>query len=588
MCVSEFATMVWILYTCELGVASAVLRAHPTSGIAVYLTQEVINNAFVDLDPIPCEGGGIPSSAYSKASNGPLLQPCQKKRKHASTTASLEEDPDRVDLEVGVAKNPTPLSVKIAALEAIETLLTVGGALGAESWRPSIDRLLITVATNGCKGGWAEEEKHIFVSGEPVPTWADFQLAALRALLASLLSPARFRPANLSRGLELFRRGGYRLSWEGKGTILSRMIVGVELELGGRKLDMVKDAEANPRAEVSCSYGEQNFGHLYACLNSKAIGVRNSNGDLRRRRSRVRVRVRVRGSPVHEGECNGEKKDHFTWEDKVVVGVVSAWVLGKIKLLGMRETGTKLAEFCAHALLALEVLIHPRALSLIDFSPSHNGVDGFNRLPDVYSYGNKQNTPFSSEGLGKGPGDSILGGDDLYESWLANDDEIENPVIESGKDKSYPTEKPSETLISDPSSDKINPVADSSIARVFEERVISSAGERIEEKGNEVMGEEQEVLEPIKQAETMAGMVRGHMVAQWVVAEGSALDSVEVEPPTSRSFLAAVADSSVTGDASTSAGASDLERSKHFSMDLERESSVDSLPDIVDGDPDSD
>ena len=82
-----------------------------------------------------------------------------------------------------------------------------GGTLGAESWRPSIDRLLITVATNACKGGWAKEEKHIFVSGEPVPTWADFQLATLRALLASLLSPARFRPANLARGLELFRRG---------------------------------------------------------------------------------------------------------------------------------------------------------------------------------------------------------------------------------------------------------------------------------------------------------------------------------------------------------------------------------------------
>ena len=95
------------------------------AGIAVYLTQEVINNAFVDLDLIPCEGGGIPLSAYSKASNGPLLQPFQKKRKHAGTTASLEEDPDRVDLEVGVATNATPLSVKIAALEAIETLLTV-------------------------------------------------------------------------------------------------------------------------------------------------------------------------------------------------------------------------------------------------------------------------------------------------------------------------------------------------------------------------------------------------------------------------------------------------------------------------------
>lgn len=81
--------------------------------------------------------------------------------------------------------------------------------MGAESWRPSIDSLLISVTTNACKGGWAKEENHFSLSSEPVAAWADFQLAALRALLASLLSPTRFRSPNLARGLELFRRGNF-------------------------------------------------------------------------------------------------------------------------------------------------------------------------------------------------------------------------------------------------------------------------------------------------------------------------------------------------------------------------------------------
>ncbi|KAL6967756.1 hypothetical protein U1Q18_033567 [Sarracenia purpurea var. burkii] len=91
-------------------------------GIAVYLTQEVINNAIVDS--ITRQGDGT-STAWSKASDGVLLQSCQKKRKHAGTNASLGEQPERLALEVGVTKNATPISVKIAALEALEALLTV-------------------------------------------------------------------------------------------------------------------------------------------------------------------------------------------------------------------------------------------------------------------------------------------------------------------------------------------------------------------------------------------------------------------------------------------------------------------------------
>lgn len=41
-------------------------------------------------------------------------------------------------------------------------------------------------------------------------------------------------------------------------------------------------------------------------------------------------------------------------------------------IAGKQQTGTKLAEFCAHAMLTLEVLIHPRALPLVDYVPPNN------------------------------------------------------------------------------------------------------------------------------------------------------------------------------------------------------------------------
>lgn len=83
------------------------------------------------------------------------------------------------------------------------------GASRSESWRADVDHLVINVATNACKYGWVKEGKLIFLPSEPLPTWADFQLAALRALLASILSPARVRPPYLAQGLELFNRGNY-------------------------------------------------------------------------------------------------------------------------------------------------------------------------------------------------------------------------------------------------------------------------------------------------------------------------------------------------------------------------------------------
>lgn len=91
----------------------------------MYLTQDVISNTFIDLDYIGYTTGDSSSNLDSKISYEALPQPVQKKRKHVSTTGSLDEQPDKVGLEVMVPKTPTPMSVKIAALNTLETLLTM-------------------------------------------------------------------------------------------------------------------------------------------------------------------------------------------------------------------------------------------------------------------------------------------------------------------------------------------------------------------------------------------------------------------------------------------------------------------------------
>ncbi|KAJ0988331.1 hypothetical protein J5N97_006687 [Dioscorea zingiberensis] len=259
-------------------------------GMALYLTQEVISNAFGDLNDHPVSGLSTSNINSTRVVSEPPGQITHRKRKHRSEAPV--EHPNGADLEImAVSRKLTaPLAVKIAALRALEALLTVGGSLRSEFWRSDVDFLLITVATNACDAGWASEEK-LALPSEPASSLADYQLAALEALLASLLSTAHVRPPYLSQGLELFRRG-------------------------------------------------------------------------------------------------------------------------------KQETGTKLAAFCAHALLALEVLIHPRALPLVDFPVAKMPkCDGFNSI-----YPKK--TSLTNQKLkGNLGANSDLEDDELYSSWLRSEEE---------------------------------------------------------------------------------------------------------------------------------------------------------------------
>lgn len=92
------------------------------AGIAVYLAPELINNASLDLNSIDYEDCGT-----SVDSAEALFQPSNRKRKQVSLAWSHEEQHKTVGLERGALNRnlTTPNSVKIAALEALEALLTV-------------------------------------------------------------------------------------------------------------------------------------------------------------------------------------------------------------------------------------------------------------------------------------------------------------------------------------------------------------------------------------------------------------------------------------------------------------------------------
>lgn len=420
-------------------------------GMVVYFAQEVIDNAIIDLDSLIHDiGNNASSDAYRKAPSESLLKSSRRKRKHGSRSESFEEHNDSVNMEAEVFKKgrTSSTNLKIAALEAIECLLSVGGSLRSESsqagnqkfWRSKIDNLLIIVATNACDGGWAKEEKSVFGPNEKTSSYADLQLASLRALLASLLSPV-VRPTYLSQALDLFRRG-------------------------------------------------------------------------------------------------------------------------------RQETGTKLAEFCVHALLALEVLIHPRYLPLVDPSPtSINCISaGLNfKLPEnKYSHDKKQN-PF-------------LVND---ENWNQDGDETDYLLTNVEKNVNYP-ENPNETS-GDPEVENIDPTVGSSGIKDSEEQEQQPA---MAASDHFVMGDNKDAV-----------MVDAQLSMENSPQENAICHSVNVGPgrteeESANSEITPGKDFRVDKDDGLAARSEnpiifDSMKGKGSALELDDED-MDSFPDIIDAEPDSD
>ncbi|KAK4268227.1 hypothetical protein QN277_024913 [Acacia crassicarpa] len=281
-------------------------------GMALGLAQEVVSNSSVDLSTIRNRGPGGSSLSNSNVSTKSLLQPKIKKRKRKSMAGSLQHQ-EHNGVCVSAADAPEnypvtpislmPISLRMAALEALEVLITVAGGLKSSEWRKEVDNLLIVTAIDSFEEEWTSEEIITFEQKESAVTSSDLQLAALRALLASFLSFSRERSPHLAQGLQLFHRGKQRI-------------------------------------------------------------------------------------------------------------------------------GTKLSEFCAYALLALELLIHPRALPLVDDSAIHNSSgEAHGNLRDGYAVGRNKSSPLGSQQVVYGTPESD---DDLCQNWLKDGTEPDVPLAKEG------------------------------------------------------------------------------------------------------------------------------------------------------------
>ncbi|MBA0649804.1 hypothetical protein Goklo_017327 [Gossypium klotzschianum] len=175
------------------------------TGAALQIAEELTSYAFIDLDAYWYLNRQQVSNQGFKSTivEAPLLlQPAGKKRKYTATGSLQEnEDMDYLGLQLSNKHLTSPISLKIAALKALQTLLTMGSVLRPDL-RSSINDLLMNVAVNAYDGKWRNDEEN-----EVMSTYTDFLLAALHAVLASLLSQPSVNQHHLVKGLELFRKG---------------------------------------------------------------------------------------------------------------------------------------------------------------------------------------------------------------------------------------------------------------------------------------------------------------------------------------------------------------------------------------------
>ncbi|CAO2833000.1 unnamed protein product [Amaranthus hypochondriacus] len=214
------------------------------SGMALYISEELIDNASVDLKFADSTNDGAPSDEQCVEVS---LQYHRKKRKHGATTGLLMEQRALSCLEPKECQ--ASIALKIASIETLEALLVMGGALICDIWRRRIDDLLMQVATKACRGGCIFDSNPVHLKETKSLAWEDFQLVALHALLASLLSPAGYRPPYLSKSLELLHRGK-----QNTGTKLANFCARALLDL-----EVLVHPRALPLTDMALPSGNRDF-----------------------------------------------------------------------------------------------------------------------------------------------------------------------------------------------------------------------------------------------------------------------------------------------------------------------------------------
>ncbi|XP_031490039.1 uncharacterized protein LOC116257435 isoform X2 [Nymphaea colorata] len=453
---------------------SKALLMSMNAGMALYFASDIIDNASRDLNH-GIQGRGFISFPMLSSKHVTEASNVTKKRKRKLASGGPEDNSNPLQAEVFSDQPNVPFSVLISALQAIEALLMVGGSLRSQSWRPDVDLLLMRVASRACEEGWSYVDSDIIMEDRSF-SWADFQLAALKALLASLLSPCTHRPPYLSYGLALFRKG-------------------------------------------------------------------------------------------------------------------------------KQEAGTQIADFCAHALLALDSLIHPRSLQLI--SPPLGGNGDFSQRFDLLVNENrKSHVPFSQEQKSKFPGMNcpsmqkpdkrnlpidaadIYPDDKLCMGWLADMEENDTDTLYNSEEVQVDCQTESTTF-------KLNTVEKTQCCLVVDAEGILKENTR--NTSLIVVPQTQVAINATAADKSAVEELEGHGLQPPVhMKEGN---SGETEGAESKGMEPLKPVSSPSKEAVVSAGVSDIVSedlffnrfSSYNSEEFAKQSSdSESLPDIVDGDPDSD
>lgn len=247
--------------------------------------------------------------------------------------------------------------------------------------------------------------------------------------------------------------------------------------------------------------------------------------------------------------------------------------------------------------MALEVLIHPRALSLIDSASDTNITGAKFRIPgSIYSGDQNGNTSYLGGTLGKGNDDPESDDDDLYNSWLrtAGEGDIADTLTENNtttvapfasKDPSaenqFPLDMAFGAEVPQISGRREMPV---DVSKGIQEAtsIVGEIGERV---NDEIMAERQGFRDPIQ-----------HSVEEAFACEGQTYHNAPVGSMSVQSDTVFVENSNASSLDNRSTQEQDVSLtilsnfvgSSGLLLEHNADSSDESIPDIVDEESDSD
>ncbi|KAG2658055.1 hypothetical protein PVAP13_1KG167755 [Panicum virgatum] len=271
----------------------------------------------------------------------------------------------------------------------------------------------------------------------------------------------------------------------------------------------------------------------------------------------------------------------------------------KLFMKGKLEIGTKLADFCSRALLALDVLAHPRALSLEKAVPVGSELNYSTQGKTFFGGGTYRISAYRDQ-------PQAMEIEDMYDDWLAStkdDEPAEAPVNDSAAGTSK-----AGTMLADGS--QLNPIADD--PKINPPRITSAAqdapassksdvnmvdaaaGEIVKPNTVDNTSSSNAVLAPVH---TTNSDSQKHVIPSFPGQRRTdQVSHLENRSPTVDAPSSKLETSDEVSDVPVAASGfhqAPVGRSTSFAELFGSESGVDSesddsVPDIVDGDPDSD